>query len=81
MLRNVELLSLSLDLEPGPYGSIPEKVAERVDEDSWEGYDSVQMFPGCDCGHDATEHKAAWGDWREHEGCALCPCEAEWEHT
>jgi hypothetical protein len=51
------------------------------DRDSWEGYESVQMFPGCDCGHDATEHKSAWGDWREFNGCGLCDCDVEWEHT
>ena len=34
-------------------------------ETDWEDYSSEQMFPGCDCGHDATEHKAAWGDWRD----------------
>jgi len=39
-----------------------------VNEYSWEDYDSVQMFPGCDCPHDATDHKAAWGDWRTDEG-------------
>jgi hypothetical protein len=50
---------------------------------SWDGYSSEQMFPGCGCGHDATEHKGAWGDWREGEGCLEpgCPCDAEWEHT
>lgn len=51
--------------------------------DPWEGYDSAQMFPGCGCGHDATEHLGAWGDWREGEGCLVpgCPCTAEWEHA
>ena len=50
--------------------------------DTWDDYESVQMFPGCDCGHDATEHKACWGeDWRDHEGCALCDCPVEWEHA
>jgi hypothetical protein len=51
--------------------------------DSWEGYESVQMFPGCGCGHDATDHIAAWGDWRDGEGCTVdgCPCEVEWEHA
>ena len=53
------------------------------DDDSWDDYSSAQYFPGCDCGHDATDHKAAWGDWRDGEGCLEpgCPCEAEWEHT
>jgi hypothetical protein len=49
--------------------------------DVWEDYNSVQMFPGCGCGHDATEHMACWGDTREFEGCGLCDCEVEWEHT
>ena len=51
--------------------------------DSWADYSSEQMFPGCGCGHGADEHKAAWGDWREGEGCLEpgCPCEVEWEHT
>ena len=52
-----------------------------MSDEGWDDYESVQMFPGCDCGHDATEHKAAWGDWREFEGCGLCACEAEWEHA
>jgi hypothetical protein len=54
-----------------------------VSEDGWEGYESAQMFPGCHCGHDATEHKGGWGDWREGDGCLMpgCPCEAEWEHA
>ena len=33
-------------------------VSEDDSSDSWEDYDSVQMFPGCDCGHDAG-HAAA----------------------
>ena len=50
-------------------------------EDDWTGYSSEQMFPGCDCGHDATEHKGAWDAWREFDGCGLCACPVEWEHT
>jgi hypothetical protein len=57
----------------------------RMSEDGggWEDYESVQMFEGCDCGHDATEHKGAWGDWREGDGCLVpgCPCDVEWEHA
>lgn len=51
--------------------------------DSWGDCSSEQMFPGCDCGHGADEHMAAWGDWREGEGCLVlgCGCEVEWEHT
>lgn len=49
--------------------------------DDWADYESAQMFPGCDCGHDATEHKAAWGDDRPFDGCRLCPCPVEWEHA
>jgi hypothetical protein len=47
---------------------------------SWADYASVQMFPGCDCGHDATSHSGWHCDW---EGCAVpgCGCETEWEHT
>jgi hypothetical protein len=57
--------------------------SEDEEYDSWEDYSSEQMFPGCGCGHDATEHKAAWGDWRDGEGCLAggCPCEVVWEHT
>jgi hypothetical protein len=53
------------------------------DSDGWEDYESAQMFEGCDCGHDATGHKGAWGDWREGEGCLVpgCPCPVEWEHA
>jgi hypothetical protein len=52
-------------------------------DDDWSDYSSGQMFPGCNCGHDATEHKAAWGDWRDGNGCLVpgCSCEVEWEHT
>lgn len=51
--------------------------------DDWADYDSAQLFPGCDCGHDAMEHKACWGDWREGEGCLIdgCPCLVGWEHA
>jgi len=51
--------------------------------DPWEDYSSVQMFPGCDCGHDATEHKAAWSGWRDGDGCLVpgCKCTVEWEHS
>ena len=54
---------------------------DEDEDDSWEDYESEQMFPGCDCGHDATDHIAVWGDWREGEGCTVpgCPCEVEWE--
>ena len=53
------------------------------DVGEWADYDSAQMFPGCDCGHDATEHIYAWHDWRDGEGCTVpgCSCEVEWEHT
>jgi hypothetical protein len=53
----------------------------------WDDYDSAQMFPGCECGHDATEHAAAWSEHRKDAqggpltGCALCACGAEWEHA
>jgi len=57
-------------------------MADDSDEaDSWEDYSSEQMFEGCDCGHPATGHKAAWGDWRDFEGCEHCACEVEWCHT
>jgi hypothetical protein len=56
-------------------------VAASMSETDWDDYDSIQMFPGCDCGHDATEHKACWGDWRDFTGCGLCACEVEWEHS
>ena len=54
-----------------------------MSEDSWDDYSSEQMFPGCDCGHDATGHTGTWGDWRDGTGCLEpgCPCEVEWEHT
>lgn len=44
-------------------------------------WESSQYFPGCNCGHDATEHAGGWGDWREGYGCLFpgCPCEVEWE--
>ena len=49
-----------------------------MSEDSWEDYESQVLFPGCDCGHDATEH-AGWHS--DYEGCRLCDCEIEWEHA
>ena len=54
-----------------------------MSEEIWEDYDSEQMFEGCDCAHDATEHLGAWGDWREGSGCLIpgCPCQVEWVHT
>ena len=54
------------------------------DRGYWEAYDSEMMFPGCQCGHDATEHRAAWGDWRPGgAGCLIdgCLCEVGWVHT
>lgn len=44
-------------------------------------YGSFQLFPGCDCPHDATEHAGQWHDWREGHGCLIpgCPCTVEWE--
>jgi len=64
--------------------------ADEWDGEGWDEYDSAMMFPGCDCGHDADEHEAAWGEWREQfrgpdaaEGCGVpgCPCEVRWEHS
>lgn len=48
----------------------------------FDDYDSRQLFPGCDCGHDATDHLYAWHDDREGAGCLIpdCPCDVEWEH-
>lgn len=51
------------------------------EDDGFGDYESAQLFPGCDCGHDATDHVMAWGDWRGSDGCTLCECEVEWEHT
>lgn len=53
------------------------------DDDAWDDYSSEQLFPGCECGHDATDHKAAWHDYRDGAGCLIaeCSCDVEWEHT